>query len=172
MALAAFLLLTPAAVPQSTTPGVVLAALSEPVYPSMAHVAQIAGDVKVEVHIRQDGSVESAAALSGHPLLLGAATESAKRSKFECRGCTGTTLYILTYTFQIAPEKPDPCCCTRGRGPEVKSPETWPKLTHTEDHVTLTAGPLCVCPDSCGPPDRYRSAKCLFLWRCGVHGVM
>lgn len=169
VALATFLLVAPAAVPQSTTSDVVLTALSKPGYPSMAHVAQIAGDVKVEVRIRPDGSMESAAALSGHPLLLSSAVESAKRSKFECRGCTGTTAYILTYTFQITPRKSDPCCCTQRKTPEGNSTDNWPKLSHTQDHITLTAGPICVCPDSCGFADRYRSAKCLYLWKCGVH---
>lgn len=159
------------AVPQNTVESprasVVLASLSPLMYPPMAHAAKVAGDVKVEVHVRPDGTVESAVALTGHPLLVNAALDNAKRSRFECRDCAETTPYTLTYTFQITGEKPDPCCCSRGA-----SPENQPKISVVQDHITVTSGQFCVCPDSCGPPERYRSAKCLYLWRCKVRPEM
>jgi hypothetical protein len=166
-----FPLVAQAALPQSATHSanatVVLTELSNLVYPPMARIAQIAGDVQVEVRVRPDGSVESAVALGGPPLLLRAVVENAKSSKFECRGCTEAAPYLLTYTFQIPARKPAPCCCTRGQ-----PPVDGPKLVYAEGHVILTAGQLCVCPDSCGPPDKYRSAKGFYLWRCGVHREM
>jgi TonB family protein len=79
--------------------GVVLVKLSPPVYPPLARQARIAGDVEVNVHVRADGTVASVELWSGHPMLAPAAVESAKNSEYECRGCTGETESILTYTF-------------------------------------------------------------------------
>lgn len=79
--------------------GVVLVKLSPLVYPPLSRQARISGDVKVNIHVRADGTVASAEALSGHPMLAPAAVENAKKSEFECRGCTSETEYVLTYTF-------------------------------------------------------------------------
>jgi outer membrane biosynthesis protein TonB len=45
------------------------------------------GDVKLDLSIHRDGSVESADVVSGHAMLKQAALEGARRSQFECRGC-------------------------------------------------------------------------------------
>jgi TonB family protein len=79
--------------------GVVLTKLYPPVYPPLARQARIAGDVKVNVHVRPDGAVATAEALSGHPMLAPAAVENARQSQYQCNGCTGETEYVLTYTF-------------------------------------------------------------------------
>ena len=50
---------------------VVLSKLSSPVYPPLARVARISGDVNLALRIRRDGSIESAEVVSGHPLLQG-----------------------------------------------------------------------------------------------------
>ena len=86
-------------VAQVETPqtGVVMTKLSPPVYPPLARQARIAGDVKIDLRIRQDGSVESATLFSGHPMLALAAIESAKKSTFECRACSASaTPYSVT----------------------------------------------------------------------------
>lgn len=49
---------------------VILTKLGPVVYPQIARAAHIAGDVQVELEIRQDGTVESANAVSGPPLLV------------------------------------------------------------------------------------------------------
>lgn len=88
----------------STTPetGVVLTKLAPPAYPPLARLARIAGDVKIQVLVRKDGSVASAGVISGHPILKPAALESAQKSTFECRECGAeAVLYSLTYTFVI-----------------------------------------------------------------------
>ena len=110
---------------------VVLTELSPPIYRSLARQARITGDVKLQLGIRQDGSIASAELISGHPMLKQAALDSANKSKFECRGCKETvTTYLLTYTFGFR--------------------------DHDDD------------PDSqCGSSKQLRSAKCLYLWRCG-----
>jgi TonB family protein len=83
--------------PSSETPEqhVLLSKLSPPIYPPLARQARISGDVDLELRIRQDGSIESAQAVSGHPMLKEAALDSAKKSEFECRSCQG--LKILTH---------------------------------------------------------------------------
>jgi TonB family protein len=79
--------------------GVVLVKLSPLRYPPLARQARISGDVQVSIRVRPDGTVASAEALSGHPILSPAAVDNAKKSEFECRGCTSETEYVLTYTF-------------------------------------------------------------------------
>jgi len=153
--------------------GVVLIELSSPLYPPLARQARIAGDVKVQLSIRPDGSVESATPVSGHTWLVPAALESARQSQFECRGCSGTTAYSMTYTFQVLGEL-DRCCCTQG----ASTPSTpgGYGVSQSQDHVTITAAPACICPDACAEDwaqahSKFRSAKCLYLWKCGVHAV-
>ena len=47
--------------------GVVLTKLSPPVYPALARQTRIVRDVKVRVSIRNDGGLESAEVVDGHP---------------------------------------------------------------------------------------------------------
>jgi hypothetical protein len=141
---------------QSTSPaeqsqtGVVLVKLSPPVYPPIAQTANIQGDVNVMLGIRRDGSVESIAVVSGPPLLHRAALDSAQASQFECRGCSEpVTSYSLIYTFRIG----DTGCC---------EPPTAARVTQSQNHVTVIGQPRCLC----GPPEKVRSAKCLYLRKC------
>jgi hypothetical protein len=181
--IACFSAALPNALAQATTgndsppTGVMLIDLSPPLYPPLARQGRIAGDVKVQLSIRPDGSIESATPVSGHRWLVPAALESARQSQFECRGCSGTAIsYSMTYTFQMVGEL-DRCCCTTG-APRDSVAESYsvPQVSQSQDHVTLRAAPLCVCPDACDADwaqahSKFRSAKCLYLWRCGVHAV-
>jgi TonB family protein len=84
---------------------VVLTELSPPVYPPLARQAQIAGDVKLRVLIRRDGSIETAEVITGHLMLKAAALESVRKSTFECHSCGDTpTSYSLTYSFGFSDE--------------------------------------------------------------------
>ena len=56
--------------------------LVQPAYPTVAKGAHAGGQVQVQVLIDETGKVISAVAMSGHPLLHGAAIEAAKASKF------------------------------------------------------------------------------------------
>lgn len=170
----------------ATTPdtGVVLAKLSPPVYPPLARQARIMGDVKVQVLIREDGGIASAEVISGHPILKQAALDSARQSQFECRGCSEPTLFPMTYSFTVLDKvepNPDPCCCTQRPNasaipPGQNAPQ--PQVTQFQDHVTIsvTAWQACMCPDACEikwaeEHSRFRSAKCLYLWKCGVRHI-
>src|SRR5215468_7989915 len=56
--------------------------LVQPPYPAIARSAHAAGQVRVQITIDENGNVVSAAAVSGHPLLQGAAVAAARQSKF------------------------------------------------------------------------------------------
>jgi TonB family protein len=164
------------AAPQQT--GVVLVKLSPPLYPPLARQARIMGDVKIQVSIRKDGTVESAEVVSGHPILKQAALESAQKSQFECRQCGDLRPYDLMYTFAIDDlkgTKPDPCCCSRSSLPQTHFE---PQINRSQDHVTVTviAEPVCICPDECEERwaeehSHYRALKCLYLWKCGFRRI-
>jgi TonB family protein len=133
---------------------VVLANLSRPRYPPLARQARIQGDVEVTVRVRLDGSVEAAAIASGHPMLKQAALESAQNSQYECRRCSEAGMsYSMVYTFRIATEY--------SNQPQTTS------VTQSQNHVTVVAEPPVVILDDFGYV-RVRSAKCLYLWRCGL----
>ena len=157
-------------------PDLQIIAFFEPVYPSVARLAGIEGDVKFQLSIRPDGQVESVTTLSGPPELVQAARESVQQARFRCRGCReGNITYLISYTFRVQGTA-DPCCCTSGHpGPAPDRVER--DFTSMQGHVTLTASPVCVCPDKCALErarklSRFRSAKCLYLWKCGHRRVL
>lgn len=159
---------TPASAPvqaSSETPqtGVVMTKLSPPIYPPLARQARIMGDVNLKLSIRPDGSVESAEVISGHPILKLAALESAQKSLYGCGQCvTQGKPYFVTYTFTIGDE------CAH-YGPNCEELETRPAIvTQSEGYVTITVPPVCTCdPTEAITKLRFRSAKCIYLWRCG-----
>src|SRR4051794_16930478 len=91
-------------------PHVVFKHLVPPIYPGLANVAHIAGDVSLKVSIHTDGTLEAVTPISGDRLLMQASVESAKQSQFECRNCDGLTEKSLVYTFKLPAEhySPDP----------------------------------------------------------------
>ena|ERR1700678_850177 len=110
MKFSAFLLLAAFSWAQSAAPlaqhpisadqsGAVLTKPFPPNYPPLARQARISGDVTVSIHVRPDGTVASAEALSGHLMLRPAAVDNAMKQGFECRECTAESEYLLTYSF-------------------------------------------------------------------------
>jgi len=80
--------------------------LPQPIYPPVAKGAS--GTVTVYVVVDTEGNVVSAAATSGHPLLLAAAEEAAMKAKFAPDRVAGQPMKfdgVLTYTFAIAQKK-------------------------------------------------------------------
>lgn len=143
-----------------------LSRLFSPVYPPLARAARVSGDVEIALRIRQDGSVESAEVVTGHPLLKVAALDSAQHSTFECHECGGVpTSYSILYTFGFTTTQH---CCQPQQNPTAAEQEAQPKagITQSQNHVTVLSEPLCICDPA---PDiiKVRSLKCLFLWRCG-----
>lgn len=136
---------------------VVLSKLSPPIFPPLARVARVMGDVEITLQIRQDGSIESAEIVrSASPLLKEAALDSARQSKFECHECTGAlTPYSIRYTFGYRNQD---CCQTQDNSPPVG-------ITQSQNHITILTAPFCTCDPSANIV-KVRSAKCLFLWHC------
>ena len=144
----------PSETPQT---GVVLVKLSPVIFPPLARMANIVGEVKVELGITKDGSVASAEIISGHAMLKQAALESAQKSQFECRGCSeAVTPYLLTYSFES--RENGNCCDALSRVPEV---------TQTQAHVTIVSAQICLCDPGFTTTRKTRSAKCFYLWKCG-----
>jgi TonB family protein len=141
-------------------------ALETPVYPPMARVANISGDVSVTVTLRSDGAVESAAVVKGHPMLRQVALDSARQTHFECRGCsTGTVSYQMLYTFRIV-EGAD-CCHARSVAPKIESrTQSDTSSQDRQTQVIVTAEQSCLCDPAVTRVDTIRSPKCLYLWKC------
>jgi protein TonB len=53
-----------------------------PVYPAMAKQLRLEGDVEVEAHITESGTVESVKPLTGNAVLMNAAVDAMKHWKF------------------------------------------------------------------------------------------
>ncbi|MBV9928716.1 MAG: TonB family protein [Acidobacteria bacterium] len=73
-----------------------------PPYPPVAKAAQASGTVTVRVTVDETGSVVSAAAVSGHPLLRAAAVAAARQAKFAPTIADGKPLRVsgtLSYSF-------------------------------------------------------------------------
>jgi hypothetical protein len=160
---------------EDSVPHIIFRRFSSPIYPPLASISNIVGDVVLKVSMRTDNSVESLTPVSGDPILIQAALESAKQSQFECRGCGSSTYsQSFTYSFRISPDKADPCCCTSRPG--VSATQSTAKVSQLENHIMITAPPMCMCPDKCSEAwaeahSRFRSAKCLYLWKCGRHRI-
>jgi Gram-negative bacterial TonB protein C-terminal len=161
---------------EDPAPHIVFRRFSYPIYPPLARANNIVGDVVLKVSYRPDGSIESLAVVSGDPVLTQAALDSAKQSLLQCRGCSSSDLsQSLTYSFRIFPAKADPCCCTSRPGVTATPPTT--QVSQLWNHITITEPPLCMCPDKCSEAwaqahSRHRSAKCLYLWKCGKRRIL
>jgi hypothetical protein len=150
---------------------VALSQMSPPMFPPLARQARISGEVKIRLLIRRDGSVESATAVAGNPLLMPAALDSARHSLFACSTCSApSSAYELVYRFQIVDDL-DRCCCSTGAR-AIREPE----VSRLDNYISIKASPVCICPDQCAFDTarsqlKRRSAKCLYLWKCGVSHV-
>ncbi len=76
----------------------------QPEYPNVAKQLHIEGAVEVEVHITEEGTVDSAKPLAGNPLLVKAAVEATKRWKFTPFTSDGKPVAAtapLTFNFKL-----------------------------------------------------------------------
>jgi TonB-like protein len=153
--------------PQQPEP--VMSRLSPPIYPPLAKQARITGDVNLVLAVRQDGSIQSAAAGSGHPLLKQAALISAQQSRFECRNCSEmVTSLPIVYSFQLGPTE---YCSATVPAPNDRKPEQhYPQVMQLQNHITVIDQPIGTC--DMAPVLKVRSAKCLYLWKCGIRYIL
>jgi protein TonB len=76
----------------------------QPAYPAIAKAAHASGAVQVQVTISEAGQVTEAVAISGHPLLRGAAVEAARQWVFrptELAGVPVKVQGVLTFNFTL-----------------------------------------------------------------------
>jgi hypothetical protein len=147
------------------TGDVVLTKLAEPSYPPLARQTFITGDVELTLEIRPDGSVQSATAVRGHPLLRQTAIDSAQHSQFACQKCSSTITLSWVYTFLLVG---DPRCCPPEESASKQAQTELPsrQVVQSQAHVTLIdTMPPCFCDGSILGM-KVRSLKCLYIWRC------
>jgi TonB family protein len=77
---------------------------AQPIYPAVAKKMQAAGSVQVQVLISEEGRVIEASAISGHPLLLSAAVDAARKWVFKPTKLNGVPVKVqsvLTFGFAL-----------------------------------------------------------------------
>ncbi|MGQ0761759.1 MAG: TonB family protein [Acidobacteriota bacterium] len=78
--------------------------LPVPAYPEIARAARASGAVTVQIAVDEQGNVVSARAVSGHPLLQGAAISAARQAKFSPTHLQGQPVSVtgqLVYNFVV-----------------------------------------------------------------------
>ena len=96
---------TPKPAPKTVSGGVLngkATSLPKPAYPAAAKAVRAAGAVSVQVLISESGSVISANAVSGHPLLRAAAEGAARGARFSPTLLSGQPVKVsgvITYNF-------------------------------------------------------------------------
>ncbi|MEJ7624737.1 MAG: energy transducer TonB [Pyrinomonadaceae bacterium] len=96
---------TPKPQPKTISQGVLngkATSLPKPAYPAAARAVRAAGSVSVQVLINESGSVISATAVSGHPLLKAAAAAAARGARFSPTLLSGQPVKVsgvITYNF-------------------------------------------------------------------------
>jgi protein TonB len=79
----------------------------EPEYPALARQARIQGTVRFNATITKDGTVGNLSLVSGHPLLVTAATEAVRRYRYEPTLLNGEPVEVLTQidvSFTLGPQ--------------------------------------------------------------------
>lgn len=96
---------TPKPVPKMVSQGVLngrATSLPKPAYPPAAKAVRAGGSVSVQVVISESGSVISASAVSGHPLLRAASESAARGARFSPTLLSGQPVKVsgvITYNF-------------------------------------------------------------------------
>ena len=69
----------------------------EPIYPHIAAISGIQGQVKLHAIIGRDGRIQSLSAISGHPLLLRAALEAVEQWRYRPYVLNGEAVEVETF---------------------------------------------------------------------------
>lgn len=139
-----------------------------PHYPAIARAAKVQGEVKVEFVLDTSGEPVSVVAVSGHPLLKGAAEENVKTWRFDLPKDLYRTdwKYDTIFNFKISDDR---------------QPYEDPKLTVTLDsyrYVEVTTNPPadkyahnCPLPNEIQPPPSITAGDFVELSRSGCYGT-
>lgn len=146
--------------------------LVSPAYPPIAVSARISGDVTVVVQVRPDGSVADVAVTSGPPLLIEASRRAARASRFECPACESHETLAITYAFGF--DKAPVAAELDASGSRVHISAPSPFVIPLFSDVSVRSAKclyLWRCGSQWGGMDYYnykiRSARCAWLWKCG-----
>jgi TonB family protein len=145
--------------------GPALAELVGLTYPPIARAARVSGRVEVDVLIGAAGKAESAQVISGPPMLQPASLQAARQSQYTCRGCSNAVHYRITFVYKVVPTEPPKDC----DGPLPAAPP--PEWDATRNEATAFAMEIWTCDpvaETTRTFRRVRSAKCLYLWKCGL----
>ena len=135
-----------------SVPPPTIVTLGSPTYPPMAVAARVSGDVNLSVTVATDGAPVSVTVVSGPPMLRQAAIESAKASRF----WPSAGVYPVIYKFVLD--------LTMKCGEERDS--SYPHVKYEANVITVAEQSVLLC-DPAAVIERVRSAKCLYLWKCG-----
>ena len=151
-------------IPKTT---VTIGRLSPPIYPKLALQARIATTVVLDVTVRPDGGVDSVTLVSGHPMLNGAAIESAQQTTFQCNNCSEpSTSYQVTYKFELG--EAAYCKEIDANGHAIYDASADTQVSQEQDSITVVGHPGATCdPTETITFLKFRAAKCLYLWHCG-----
>ena len=140
-------------------------------YPPLARQTRIIGNVELRLDVRPDGSVASAVAISGHPLLVQPALENAQRSQFACIDCAEEVRsYRVVYAFELGPTS---YCTDKVEVSGSKPEQPYPRISQSPGHVTIVDQPVATCdPAGTITYSKVRSIKCLYLWKCAKPRVI
>ena len=70
----------------------------QPQYPDLARKMNLAGTVKIQVVVAPNGTVKEARVMGGHPVLVNAALDAAKKWRFE--PAAGESSGIIDFKFE------------------------------------------------------------------------
>jgi hypothetical protein len=148
--------------PGSTIQDARIVRLAPLIYPALARQTGVAGEVELKLEIRPDGGISSAAAISGHPLLVQPALDNALKSQFVCENCgEDIHVYRLIYIFRLSsPDMLD----NQNQGANPEHPSL--RVEQGAGRVIVTDYPFQEI-DFGSEIRKARSIKCLYLWKCG-----
>ncbi len=129
--------------------------LAKPEFPAAAAAVGACGAVNVKVVINEQGTIESAEAVSGHPLLREAAEKAARKAKFnpttlsdEAVKVAGVIIYVFSFNGQECGVKTIPRTITRvsdtdtsetylqdTNNPQVNSQDTDKPAVNTQNSI-------------------------------------
>jgi hypothetical protein len=141
----------------------ILVKLSPPIYPSMARQSNIHGEVAVVVTVHPDGTTDVALE-NGPPALVQVALDSAKQSRFKCRGCDQALSYRLMYSFRLIRGNKF-CAAIAPPTKVIQEPQSSKQSCRPETNIIITTEPICP-RDPVVPWIKRGSLKCLYLWNC------
>lgn len=141
----------------------------EPVYPQMARIAHISGEVWLQAEIDPSGNIVNVRPLSGHPILIAAASDSLRQAKVRCRNCENRNMvFNVRYLFKIDDSaRSNPCFDPAGNAqPCGNEDSVQSKRTHSQSKASPSSftgleSQRTPAPDVMAPPIYQRSLSAL-----------